>query len=472
MSELSAHGLTSVTTAKMGEAQGRPQSLMGLTLTVSLIVGVFLCTAVASIIVLNARQAIYEETRSAFASAQANIALRMPRQFAGNDTMGKAMELADEIDALRHVAAAVVDSNGAPLPQRAHNAVQAESAGAPEWFVRLMSPEPFSENLVISHYPNILGHLVVSTDPSDEIAEVWDDFRTILPLLALTGLVMLGLTLFVCRLFIRRLDALQDAVTAIRMGDTSRRTPNTRLREFAALGRGIDDLAIFLRQERHANRKLQKRILTLSEAERAKIAFDLHDEMGPLLFALNVALSQAQREAANLGAERSEQLSEALEASIEHARSVQDRARAAINDLRPMLVGHASLYEVLSELISEFSSIAPGVSIQLDAEPHLDTRTNELADISIYRFIRESMLNAIRHGHANQIKVTLRSFNRPDCHLIAQVTDNGRGPPEKPVSRGYGLAGIHDRALALGAEFTPPQHQAGRTITKLRMPCQ
>lgn len=448
----------------------RQQSLMGLTITVSAIVGIVLCCAVAVIMVWNARMAIVEETNSAFRSANATVAVRMPRKFAGEDILGDAIKVAHEIDALRHVSAEVIDNQGYPIITRAGNAVDLDSSNVPDWFARLMSPEVISESTVISHYPNVLGQLVVSTDPTDEIAEVWEDFRIILPLLTLTGLVMTALTLFVSRMVVRRVGALQSAVSAIRLGDTSRRSPDTHLVEFAALGKGIDDLATFLAQERQANRKLQMRILKLSEAERSKIAFDLHDEMGPVLFALNLALAQAQGEVAALQGRNVDQLAEALNSSIEHARLVQERARAAINDLRPMLVGHAPLYEVVSELVSEFSSIAPGVGIILEADPDLDIQHNELAEISIYRFVRESILNAIRHGQADKVKVLLSCMGQPESCLLVRVTDNGFGPLNKPLSHGYGLSGINDRAMALGAHFTPPKRQAGYTVTELRMP--
>lgn len=448
------------------------QSLMGLAMTVSCAVGILLCCAVGIILIMNARNAIEDETISALHSARTTVNIRMPHLFARPDTMGDAMRLSDEIDALRHVSSWIVDRKGVPITVRANGIHGTAENVAPEWFIRLVAPEEISEQFVISHYPNILGHLVVTTDPSDEIAEVWEDFRSILPLLAMTGFVMLGLTLFVSRLFVSRLSILQGAVSAMQQGDISQRAPQMRIRELAALGEGINDLATFLEQERAANRMLQKRILNLSEAERAKIAFDLHDEMGPLLFALNLAIVQAQNEAAGLEGKTKPQLAEALTASAEHARSVQDRARAAINDLRPMLVGHATLPEVLSELIAEFTSFAPGVSIELHTDLDQELRTSELAEISIYRFIRESMLNSIRHGHAKRIDVCLSSRTSPCCHVLARVTDNGTGPSGEKLTHGYGLAGINDRALALGAVFIPPHRQGRNTATELRMPCQ
>lgn len=450
----------------------RPRSLMGMTIAVASVTAIFLCVAVSSIIVANARQAIYDETHSAFSSAVATVSLRMPRRFAGANTMGNAIELADEVDALRHVAAYVVDAKGDRLIARGSGRADADEPAPPRWFMQLMSPQPETSNFVISHYPNVLGQLIVSSDPTDEVAEVWGDFRLIIPLLLFTGLAMVGLAIFVSRMFLRRISALLDALVAIRDGDLARRSPETHLREFAALGEGIDELASFLAQERQENRKLQKRILTIGEAERAKIAFDLHDEMGPQLFALNIALAQARREAGGLSSGNVDQLIEALDASVGHARSVQARARAAINDLRPMLVGHASLYELISELVGEFSSIAPQVEIKLNADHDLGARTSELAEISIYRFFRESVLNAIRHGHADKIEMSLFAASSPDCHLLARVTDNGCGLRAEPVPHGHGLAGINDRALALGASFTPPRRVNDITFTELRMPCQ
>lgn len=444
-------------------------SLHRLVMLVSAGVGFLLCIAVATIIILNARHAIVEETSSAFRIAQTTVAIRMPQRFAGRDTMGDAMRLSAEIDALRHVSSHIIDTQGDPLMARAEKAESVPENTVPDWFNRLMRPEPQTDLFPISHYPNILGSLWISTDPSDEIAEVWEDFSVIMPLLALTGIVMVGLTMLVSTLILRRLRSVQEALTAIRQGDLTRRAPDDRLVEFSALAEGVNELATHLQAERAENDLLQTRLLTLSEAERAKIASDLHDEMGPQLFALNAALAQARSVASDVDDAARTQLVEALEATQTHARAVRDSARTAINDLRPMLLGHGSLIELLEELVADFAEIAPEVAIDFKAD--CQTGTGELEELSIYRFARESLLNAIRHGNAQKINIVMQCDN-PDNpgQIVTRITDDGRGPSGKILPRSYGLIGIRDRARALHAAYIPPYRKGDVTITELRMP--
>lgn len=452
-------------------ASARPLSLHRLVTVVSLGAGLLLCLAVAAILVLNARGAIEEETASAFRTAQATVAVRMPPSFASKDTMGRATRLSQEIDALRHVSSIIVDRQGEPLLPNAEGVeAPARDDKAPAWFTRLMRPEITTAHFPISHYPNVLGHLVVSTDPSDEITEVWGDFRIIMPLLALTTMAMTAMTMALSTLILRRLQAIQHALGAIRRGDLARRAPGGRLTEFAALAEGVNDLAAHLGAERAENDLLHGRLLALSEAERARIASDLHDEMGPQLFALNAALTQARAAVRQIEGEPEQgQLDEALRAAALHAEAVRKSARAAIDDLRPMLQGHGALAEMLAELPAEFAESAPGVAITVDADP--GAAAGELAELSVYRFARESLLNAIRHGAARRITIRLRGDDPAHPgQIVARITDDGHGPSGRIPARSHGLIGIRDRARALGATFLPPQREGNLTVTELRMP--
>lgn len=446
-------------------------SLNRLVTLVSVSVGFLLCIAVAAIIIVNARKAIVEETSSAFRIAQTTVAIRMPQRFAGQDTMSNAMRLSDEIDALRHVSSQIIDTQGDPLKARTEKTGIGPENTAPDWFNRLMRPEPQTDLFPISHYPNILGSLRISTDPSDEIAEVWEDFSVIMPLLALTGMVMVALTMFVSALILRRLRIVQEALTAIRRGDLTRRAPEGQLVEFSALAEGVNELAAHLQAERAENDLLHSRLLTVSDAERAKIASDLHDEMGPQLFALNAALAQAKAVVRDIDDKVQPQLLEALEATQTHASAVRDSARTAINNLRPMLLGHGSLIEVLEELIADFTEVSPEVAVDFKAD--CQAGTGELEELSIYRFVRESLLNAIRHGKAQRIKIDMHCDDPCNSsQIVIRITDDGGGPSGKVLPRSYGLIGIRDRARALHATYIPPYREGDVTITELRMPHQ
>lgn len=443
--------------------------LRPLVLAASGLAGLALCLSVSSILILNARTAVEQETAAAFRAAAQTVRMRMPQAFAAGDTLDLAWRLADEIDAQRHVAARIADQQGVALQQRA-GTPQAADHEVPGWFADLLWPHVEVERFPVTRYPNILGMLELATDPVDEIAEVWEDFRIVLPVIALTALTMVLLTFGLTTLITRRIRRVQRALTAMRAGDLSSRAPDDIWAEMAGLSEGVNDLASHLQAERAENDLLQTRLLTLSEAERAKIASDLHDEMGPQLFALNAAVSQARALATGLPPAQAAQMQEVLVATLIHARAVRNSARAAINDLRPMLLGHGSLSELMAELVADFAEISPDVAIRLEVD--CDAVVDELAELSIYRFARESVLNAIRHGGADCIDLMLHLDDRAQPPVIvARVRDNGSGPAGGPVARSFGVTGIHDRARALHATYQPPVRRGAATETELRMPC-
>ena len=442
----------------------RVYSLGQIALAASSLVSLLLCTVVGIVLIINARMAVEEEVRSAFELAHATISSRMSVSYGGSTTMSAAIRIAEEIDAQRHVAAEVVDARGNRLTGPTESAT-AETA--PGWFVALMSRPEYEASFAITNYPNILGTIRLIADPSDEIAEVWEDFRVILPAVALTGIAIILLGIVLTRIMLRSFGLVQAAMGEMQAGRLDVRAPGSRLAEVSALAAGVNALARHLEIQRDENKLLHARLLTLSEAERARIASDLHDEMGPELFALNAATGQAKLAARRVAGDGAEQLCDALEAIHRHAEAVQKRARTAISDLRPMLVGEAPLAELLEELVAGFKEMAPTVTFCFRADSAI--ATNEMAELSIYRFVRESILNSLRHGEADHVDVRIW---REGTTIVTRIADTGRGPSAGNCSPRLGQIGMQDRASALGAIYLPPWREQGRTITELRMPDQ
>lgn len=438
---------------------------------------------VVSVLVASTREAVRNEARSALRLASAAATLRLPTAFERRDLMAEATVIAAQIDALRHVSAELRDAGGraVALPTETLPAEALASAGipapAPGWFAALIGPEPERELIAITQYPNMLGVLEINTDPQDEIAEAWRDLRLILPLLAATALVTIGVTMAIAALLLRRLGGLGAALDQMRSGALDRRAPQSRIAEIARLGEGVNALAAHLANERAENHRLQARMMTLAEAERARIASDLHDGIGPQLFALQAAIAQAERAAAATATRGAPELAEALAAVAHHAGAIRQGTRAAIDDLRLGPAEDAGLDEMVQELLIEFADMAPDTDIALVPGPP-DLGAPDLAApdpgeagrIAVFRFVRESVLNALRHAAPRRIEVALRAESG---WLVAQVSDDGTGPtgPNRASPRGLGQTGMRDRAAALNGRYLPPRREGGRTVTEFRLPC-
>lgn len=428
----------------------------------AVLAGLLMCAIVGTILILHARSAVKAETDSAYQLATAAATLRLPTAFGREDIMAQALRLGAEIDGLRHVSAWVTDATGKrmalePLPD-------ATPPSAPRWLIHMLTPPPRSDIFPIRHYPNVVGILTIATDPSDEISKTWDTLRMILPLLALAVVGMVAVTMTVTLYVMRRLRVIEAAMARMRDNDLTVRAPASGFAELDALSDGVNALASHLDAGRAENRMLQERMLSLAEAERARIASDLHDEMGPQLFALRAAVGQAAHAARHLSLADETRFGGALDAISRHAQEVQKTARAAIEDLRPMTLDDAGLDELLHELILGFSESAPEIAFSLQADP--PPRLGEAAQMAIYRFARESVLNAIRHAHPRRIQIEMSCTQNA---LLTRVMDDGSGPLNS-ARAGLGQSGMEDRALILGAVYTAPYRLNGQTLTELRMP--
>lgn len=442
-------------------------SLGALALLGSSLTGLVICAIVSCILVLHARNAVREETDSAFHLASAIATFRLPTGFTRDSMLPRAMDLANEIDGLRHVSARLVDAQGKVLA--GDDGMPQGKNRPPELLYRLLTPAQRSDIFPIRQYPNVVGLLYLETDPSDEIAKTWRNLQIILPLLAMAVAAMVAVSVSVALIVQRRLRSVGRVLDRMHGQDLSQRAPDSSLTELSALGGGVNALAAHLEHERAENRRLQGRIVTLTESERARIASDLHDDMGPQLFALRAAVEQARsatiRDASARDARsQSGQMQDALDAIGRHAGEIQRSARSAIESLRPIGMDDASLGDLLHELAAGFSEIAPGIEIRLSADPA--AAASEAAEISIYRFVRESVLNAMRHAAPGSIVIEL---NHAPGGLRAVVTDNGSGTGlDRPP--GLGQSGIRERAAAVGATYLPPRRSGKLTITELWTP--
>nr|WP_010397420.1 LapD/MoxY N-terminal periplasmic domain-containing protein [Paracoccus sp. TRP] len=447
------------TSARRASSHG--VSLRLLALGGSVLAWVAIFAIVASVLILNARRAVEDEAGPAFRLANAFATLHLPTAFERRDVMADAARIAAEIEAQRHLSAELRDAAGRAvalaLPPRL------PPAEVPEWFAALIRPEPLRELIPIAQYPNVLGVIEIRTDPQDEIAEAWQNFRLILPLLAAMALAAIAITMSITGLVLRRLGLLGAALDRMRAGEPGQRAPQTGLRELATLSDGVNALAEHLAAEQAKNRRLQGRMLTLAEAERARIASDLHDSIGPQLFALQAAVGQAGRatEAAT-----DPTLSETLAAVSRHAAAIRQSARAAIDDLRMAPAKGASLAEMVQEQLIEFADAAPQVDITFDCPSDL-AEPGEAGRIALYRFIRESVLNALRHASPSTIRVRLTGAKRG---IFASVSDDGSGPAA-PGRTGLGQTGMRDRASALGGRYVPPRRDRDWTLTEFHLPC-
>jgi PAS domain S-box-containing protein len=189
----------------------------------------------------------------------------------------------------------------------------------------------------------------------------------------------------------------------------------------------------------------QKTLQEVREAERSRIARDLHDEA---LQELAHAMSQAQLAGAKL---REPDLTERLNWLSAALRRAEQQVRAAIYDLRLEGEQDRPFAELLESLVELHRTMAPDCDIRLDIGGGILSGPLGTTGTELLRIVGEALTNARLHSGARNIRVAVGASEEK---LWAEVSDDGRefDPVEEPsaITAGMGMRGMRERTHALG----------------------
>ena len=193
------------------------------------------------------------------------------------------------------------------------------------------------------------------------------------------------------------------------------------------------------------------------QAERERIARDIHDDLGQSLLALKIELGVLQANNASADPLLQQRLG-SMAGNVDHAILA---LRGIIDDLHPLDLA-AGLQQAMEHQLGAFSRVS-GIGHSLHMNPGAPDPAN---DPVLFRVLQEALANVLRHAHASQVEVELRRSANA-CTLT--VRDNGIGLPPG-ATPGCGLRGMRERAATRGG--TVDMHSApgqGSTIT-LKLP--
>jgi two-component system sensor histidine kinase UhpB len=350
--------------------------------------------------------------------------------------------------------------------------VTTTDAKAPAWF-RAIANAPISVVAIpIVLRQHRFGSVLIVADPSDEIDEVWSAAEKET---AAGGALALAV-LFASSLFVRRalrpLALAGSALARLQSGDYSARVEPTGSPEFVETCLKINSLAGSLSDLRATNEELIERLLDVQDAERKAIAHELHDEIGPHLFALR---AKAAVLAASLEKEGRGDATAAAISIRDQVEALQGHNRRILAHLRPVALEELGLIEALRALVEQWRDDEPNVALAFSADARV-AELGERANLMTYRFVQEALTNAFRHSHANRIEVTLAydeagstgSVRDPAlAGLCIRVSDDGRGiaPDKMP---GMGLLGMRERVRALGGAVAIGNGPNGGAVLEAR----
>ncbi len=235
-------------------------------------------------------------------------------------------------------------------------------------------------------------------------------------------------------------------------GFTSDITERKRVEEELAIHRADVQLGV----SRQRLRELVVQNESVREQERKAMAREIHDELGQVLTGLRMRLLLMEM--------RYCALDPALPSLVADMKDLLDRGIRGVRDvvlyLRPNTLD-LGLVHAIETLCAESAS-AGAIAFALDL-PGGDCGLDEMRAVVVYRIVQESITNALRHGSASRIRISLRSGDA----LVLEVTDNGTGFDVAAGQRknSFGLLGMNERAIALGGTLEiESQLQYGSTI--------
>ncbi|MEO8953785.1 MAG: ATP-binding protein [Ktedonobacteraceae bacterium] len=242
-----------------------------------------------------------------------------------------------------------------------------------------------------------------------------------------------------------------------------------------------------------------------AEAERGRIARDIHDGVAQLVYMLSLntetcaALAHRIAEASEDEEDKEvlDPLAQRLDTLVTISKQALWETRNYMFTLKPLISGTSTLTQMLTNQVREFETIS-GLPVRLEvvgSEEDIhnngnhghngNTHTTALVGTAIFRITQEALTNAYKHAEATQLHVQLRHLPQA---IEVEICDNGKGlmtsgltlrepgsnltlPGEQPrIYSGHGMRGMRERATELGGTFEITTMPDGGVSVKARLP--
>ena len=326
-----------------------------------------------------------------------------------------------------------------PAPEQART-----SGRVPEWFVKALSVPDLSQHIPVLVQGRRVGDLIFEPNLSAQIYEKWIGFLSLLG--SLGGLALLAslLSFVTIGAALRPLRDLADGLALLRAGDFSKKVDCSGPPEIRESCLSVNELAVTLGRLSSENRSLLRRMVSIQDEERRDISRELHDELGPLLFAIRANVT-AMIDGSGSGTNRPSMGEERVLQAVE---ALQITNRRILERLRPMLIEELGLDASIQKLLRDVHAQVPEMMVTFEIDPRIVTADSVVAQ-TVYRLLQESITNVLKHAGASKMSVKTEVTNED---IVVEVADNGATAPMEPKF-GRGLTGMQERLRALEGKF-------------------
>jgi signal transduction histidine kinase len=211
-------------------------------------------------------------------------------------------------------------------------------------------------------------------------------------------------------------------------------------------------------------KRLEKAILEISAQEQRRIGQDLHDDLGQHLTGIAFMSKVQEQKLAEKG----------LPESAEAARIVQlvneaiNKTRELAHGLLPVVADKHGLMSALRRWAGEAEDLF-GISCRFHCDQPV-LIDDPGVSTHLYRIAQEASNNAVRHGHAKELTITLLAGN--ECGMLI-IDDDGSGIPQMPATHsGMGLQIMNHRARIIGGSLSVQNGKRGGASVQCVFPLQ
>jgi two-component system sensor histidine kinase UhpB len=266
--------------------------------------------------------------------------------------------------------------------------------------------------------------------------------------LALALVLIIGLNVLLLRRAVAPLQRLTALARRVDLSHPGDRMPGAApTSEAGELALTFNEMLARLEAER---RDATGRVLAGQEAERLRIAQELHDQIGQELTAVLLGLARVQAQVDDEHKHDVAGVQDAVRSSLEDVR------RIAL-ELRPEALDDLGLHSALAVLCERFAQRSGLAVAQRIAEPL--PRLDPESELVIYRVAQEALTNVARHANADSARLQLGTDDGGS--LVLTVSDDGDGLPADGEP-GTGIRGMGERAALIGAELSVAAGPGGR----------
>jgi PAS domain S-box-containing protein len=220
--------------------------------------------------------------------------------------------------------------------------------------------------------------------------------------------------------------------------------------------------ALALRQTTEQLQRLSAHLDSVREDQNARIAREIHDELGGTLTMLKLGLSLALEQCADAGAENQ------IRTMLKHADEAIRAVKRISTNLRPPMLDTLGLVATIGWYAADFSWTT-GIRTDVTLPKAVSLQPERAT--AVFRIVQEALTNVARHAEAGSATIVLR---KRQGRLILEIGDDGKGVPTEVAQNpgGLGIIGMQERARLLGGELRMLPRRPRGTTLRLDIPLE